>query len=154
VWCISTCRTNTLCKVLPWTRIPRMRLRLISVGFAVLAYVSTIVVIDSPALTNDIQQNVKQNWLLGALVAAILCSSTAQLLWQFRRYVRVWGAFLCLLALHFLVAVPALGRLSPIRYGHIEELYFFLLAIAEIATVHFVLLRVTSMLPRPTDTHS
>jgi len=116
----------------------------------VVACLGVIGGLEFPSVANGIYvANAKQNWVLGVLIAAIVLGTSAEQFWRFRQFNRVWAVLATYLVLHFLIAVPALGRHGYVVAGHIEELYLFLFAIAEGVAVHLVLSGVTGSLPIP-----
>ncbi len=123
-----------------------VRLRIAASAVGIVVIVSVLVGVEFPALVEGIQRYVKQNWVLGLLIAMIICCVAVGRFWEFRHYRRVWVILAAYLVLHFLIAVPALGRLGRIEYGHIEELYMFIFAISEGAIIVFALRRVTAPL--------
>ena len=123
-----------------------VRLRIAALAAAVVVIVSVLVGVEFPALVDGIQRYVKQNWVLGLLIAVVICCVALGRFWEFRHYRRVWAVLAAYLVLHFLVAVPALGRLGRIEAGHIEELYMFIFAFSEGAIIVFALRRVTAPL--------
>lgn len=129
-----------------------MRLRIIAVVVAVVVGVSIVVALEHfPALSGRVQHNVRQYWVLGTLIAVVASCSVAQTLWQYRQYLRVWVLLATFLLLHFAFAVPSIGKLGLIRTGDITELYLFLFAIAEAATLNVLLARATTSLSRTED---
>jgi lysylphosphatidylglycerol synthetase-like protein (DUF2156 family) len=125
-----------------------VNVRLLIAAYAVGAVVSVSVLVgvEFPALVDGIQRHVKQSWVLGALIAVIICILGVRWFWEFRHYRRVWAVLAAYLVLHFLVGVPALGRFCRNAHGDIEELYMAVFAFSEGAMVRFALRRVTAPL--------
>jgi hypothetical protein len=120
-----------------------MRLFLAALAAAVIICASVLVGLEFPALVNAIQRNVKQNWVLGLLLAVIVSSFAAGRFWKFRHYLRVWAVYAAYLLLHFLLAVPLLGRQGTIRSGNT---FLYRLASCEVAVILFMLNFVTAPL--------
>ena len=131
--------------------ISQVRTRLIAVGVGVVVVLGVFLTLDyAPSVSLRIQRHVQQNWFVGVLVALIICSLAGKLFWEYRRFLRCWALIVVFLALHFAVIVPAIGKFGVIRWGHIEELYLFVIAMAEGATIFTGLRFATASLPHGT----
>jgi hypothetical protein len=123
-----------------------VRLLIAAYATAAVVILSVLVGVEFPALVDGIQRHVKQSWVLGALIAVIICIFGVRWFWEFRHYGPVWAVLAAYLVLHFWVGVPALGRFCRNAHGDIEELYMAIFAYSEGAMVLFALRRVTAPL--------
>ena len=124
-----------------------LQLRLAGWAATLIIGVSVVVGVQFPPLVEGIQRNVKQHWFLGLLAAVIASCIAANRFWVLRQHARVravYGSWLCL---HFVVGVPALGKLGQITSGYKEGL-FLILTFCEGWLLVWVLNGVTAGLPK------
>jgi FtsH-binding integral membrane protein len=124
-----------------------LQLRLAGYAAGVIISVSVLVGVQFPPLVEGIQRNVKQHWFLGLLAAVIASCIVANRFWVLRQHARVWAVYGTWLCLHFVVGVPALGKLGRITSG-IKEALFLCLTFCEGWILVWVLKRVTACLPK------
>jgi len=124
-----------------------LRLRLAGWAAALIIGVSVVVGVQFPPLVEGIQRNVKQHWFLGLLAAVIASCVAANRFWVLRQHARVWAVYGSWLCLHFVVGVPALGKLGQITGGN-KKWLFLILVFCEAWLLAWVLNRVTAGLPK------
>ncbi len=106
-----------------------MRLRIASLVVVAIVITGVLTAVQFPFLVAWFQRNLSQGWVLGSLIAVVIFLLVPKSFWEYRKFLRFWALLAGFIVLHFLIAVPILGRLGTIRAGRVEEIYMDLLAL-------------------------